>query len=83
MAQCYLESKLKLMVNSTKTHIAHSDVGIKFLGVVIYTKYTHIQKKKVVKLIWRYSMPTLHDDLRLVNVTEVQTGITVPELGVS
>ncbi|MGM0859101.1 MAG: group II intron reverse transcriptase/maturase, partial [Pseudomonadota bacterium] len=50
VAQCYLEGELKLTVNVTKTHIAHSDEGIKFLGVVIHTKYTRIQEKKVVKL---------------------------------
>tara|TARA_R110002049_G_scaffold114890_2_gene266365 strand:- start:77 stop:1354 length:1278 start_codon:yes stop_codon:yes gene_type:complete len=50
VAQCYLEVELKLTVNATKTHIAHSDEGIKFLGVVIHTKYTRIQEKKVVTL---------------------------------
>ncbi|UZJ42848.1 group II intron reverse transcriptase/maturase [Marinimicrobium sp. C6131] len=50
VAQGYLEGELKLRVNATKTHIAHSDEGVKFLGVVIHTKYTRIQDKKVVKL---------------------------------
>jgi group II intron reverse transcriptase/maturase len=50
VAQCYLEGELKLTVNATKTHIAHSDDGVKFLGVEIHTKYTRIQEKKVVKL---------------------------------
>src|SRR5690606_23017468 len=50
VAQHYLEDELKLTVNATKTHIAHSDEGVKFLGVVIHTKYTRIQEKKVVKL---------------------------------
>jgi len=50
VAQRYLEEELKLTVNVTKTHIAHSDEGVKFLGVVIYTNYTRIQDKKVVKL---------------------------------
>jgi group II intron reverse transcriptase/maturase len=50
VAQGYLEEALKLTVNATKTHIAHSDDGIKFLGVVIHTDYTHIQDKKVLKL---------------------------------
>ena len=50
VAQSYLEDELKLTVNATKTHIAHSDDGVKFLGVVIHTKYTRIQDKKVVKL---------------------------------
>ena len=50
VARHYLEEELKLTVNATKTHIAHSGDGVKFLGVVIYTKYTRIQDKKVVKL---------------------------------
>jgi RNA-directed DNA polymerase len=50
VARSYLEGELKLTVNATKTHIAHSDEGVKFLGVVIYTNYTRIQDKKVVKL---------------------------------
>ena len=47
VAQSYLEGKLKLTVNATKTHIAHSDEGVKFLGVVIHMNYTRIQDKKV------------------------------------
>ncbi|MFC1507992.1 group II intron maturase-specific domain-containing protein, partial [Pseudomonadota bacterium] len=39
---------LKLKVNEHKTHIAHSDEGIKFLGVVIGTQYTQIQEKKFI-----------------------------------
>ncbi|KXO06852.1 Retron-type RNA-directed DNA polymerase [Marinobacter excellens LAMA 842] len=50
VAQSYLEGELKLTVNATKTHIANSDEGVKFLGVVIYTNYTRIQDKKVVTL---------------------------------
>ena len=50
VAQSYLEDELKLTVNATKTHIAHSDEGVTFLGVVLYTHYTRIQDKKVVKL---------------------------------
>lgn len=49
-ARRYLENELKLTVNTTKTHIAHSDEGVKFLGVVIHSKYTRIQGKKVVRL---------------------------------
>jgi len=45
VAQSYLEDELKLTVNATKTHIAHSDDGVKFLGVVIHTKYTRIQQE--------------------------------------
>jgi len=50
VAQGYLEGELKLTVNTTKTHIVHSDEGVKFLGVVIHTKYTRIQEKKVSRL---------------------------------
>jgi RNA-directed DNA polymerase len=34
-------------VNERKTHIAHSDTGIKFLGVIIGSNYTRIQEKKL------------------------------------
>jgi len=47
VARRYLEEKLKLTVNVTKTHIAHSGEGVKFLGVTIHTGYTRIQDKKV------------------------------------
>ena len=50
VAKEYLEVDLKLTVNIEKTHIAHSDEGIKFLGVVIATWRTRIQEKKLVKL---------------------------------
>lgn len=42
-----LEKKLKLKVNPSKSHIAHSDVGVKFLGVEIGSYYTRIQPKKL------------------------------------
>lgn len=42
-----LEGKLKLSVNTEKTHITHSDDGVKFLGVEIRTKRTRIQPKKL------------------------------------
>ena len=42
-----LEEDLKLTVNRTKTHIAHSDEGVKFLGVEIGSRYTRIQEKKL------------------------------------
>lgn len=42
-----LEKDLKLKVNRSKTHIAHSDAGIKFLGVEIGSRFTRIQKKKL------------------------------------
>lgn len=42
-----LEKELKLTVNQTKSHIAHSDDGVKFLGVEIGSQYTRIQAKKL------------------------------------
>ena len=42
-----LEKDLKLTVNRTKTHIAHSDDGIRFLGVEIGSRFTRIQEKKL------------------------------------
>lgn len=42
-----LERELKLTVNRDKTHIAHSDDGIRFLGVKIGTQYTRVQEKKL------------------------------------
>lgn len=43
----FLEEKLKLTVNQSKSHIAHSDEGVKFLGVEIGSQYTRIQPKKL------------------------------------
>ena len=42
-----LEQQLKLTINRDKTHIAHSDEGIKFLGVEMGSDYTRIQSKKL------------------------------------
>jgi len=50
VATDYLEDDLKLTVNRRKTHIAHSDTGVKFLGVELYTGYTRIQDKNVQAL---------------------------------
>jgi group II intron reverse transcriptase/maturase len=50
VAKGYLEEELKLTVNTLKTHIAHSDDGVKFLGVEIFTRHTRIQGKKVQAL---------------------------------
>lgn len=47
VATQYLEQELRLTVNEVKTHIAHSDDGIKFLGVEIFTAHTRIQEKKL------------------------------------
>lgn len=45
-----LEKELKLQVNREKTHIAHSEEGVKFLGVEIGSRYTRIQRTKVANL---------------------------------
>ena len=42
-----LEEDLKLTVNTEKTHIAHSDKGVKFLGVEIGSQFTRLQEKKL------------------------------------
>lgn len=42
-----LEKDLKLTVNRDKTHIAHSDDGVKFLGVVIGSRFTRLQENKL------------------------------------
>ena len=42
-----LEKDLKLTVNTEKTHIAHSDKGVKFLGVEIGSQFTRLQEKKL------------------------------------
>ncbi|MFT7009063.1 MAG: RNA-directed DNA polymerase [Colwellia sp.] len=47
VASNLLEVPLKFKVNERKTHIAHSDTGVKFLGVVIYTNSTSMQEKKL------------------------------------
>lgn len=56
VSKAYLEKELELTVNKEKTHITHSDEGVKFLGVEIFTDYTRIQKKKLqalkVKVKW-------------------------------
>ena len=50
VATSLLEKDLKLTVNRNKTHLAHSDNGVKFLGVEIRSVYTRIQEKKLKKL---------------------------------
>lgn len=47
VASDILEKTLKLKVNEGKTHIAHSDMGIKFLGVIIGSNYTRIQESRL------------------------------------
>ncbi len=62
-ATVFLEHQLKLTVNQKKTHLVHSNTGVKFLGVVLHTRYTRIQDKKVsafkakVKAITRRNSP--------------------------
>lgn len=69
-----LEQDLKLTVNTKKTHIAHSDEGIKFLGVEIGSRYTRIQEKKlkgfkekVKQLTKRNSGMNLDDIIKRLN----------------
>lgn len=50
VATAYLEGDLKLTVNRSKTHLAHSREGIAFLGVVIHRDYTRIQMTKLKEL---------------------------------
>ena len=62
-ATAFLEGSLKLTVNQKKTHLIHSDFGVKFLGVIIHTNYTRIQDKKLqrfkakIKAITRRNSP--------------------------
>jgi len=62
-AKKYLENELGLKVNTEKTHIVHSISGVKFLGVVIHSSYTRIQRKKIkefkgkIKKITRRNSP--------------------------
>lgn len=46
-ATLFLEGDLKLTINRQKTHIVHSDEGVKFLGVIIHTNRTLIQEDKI------------------------------------
>ena len=43
-----LEKELKLTVNQSKSHIAHREAEVKFLGVEIGSRYTRIQAKKLI-----------------------------------
>src|SRR5699024_417432 len=65
----YLEDELKLTVNRDKTHVAHSQDGIAFLGVVMHTRYTRIQGQKLEGL-----------KAKLKAITRRNTGQTLPEL---
>ncbi len=68
-AKAYLEGELKLTVNATKTHIAHSDDGVKFLGVSIFTDRTQIQEKKLRAL-----------KAKVRSLTRRNTAVTLPEI---
>lgn len=50
-ATSILEGELRLLVNRSKTHIVHSDNGVKFLGVAIGSRYTRIQAPKLTQLM--------------------------------
>jgi RNA-directed DNA polymerase len=58
-----LEGKLRLTVNTEKTHLVHAFRGVKFLGIEIGLQWIRIQSKKVaafkakVKAITRRSSP--------------------------
>jgi hypothetical protein len=49
VARRILERALRLRVNERKTRIVHSRVGVPYLGVIIGSRYTHIQDEKVRK----------------------------------
>lgn len=46
-AEKVLEEEMGLKVNREKTHITELEQGVKYLGVVIFPRYTLIQEKKV------------------------------------
>ena len=54
-AKKILEKDFKLQVNQKKTHLAHSDDGIQFLGVEIDSQFTWLQKKSPKTLSRRSS----------------------------
>jgi group II intron reverse transcriptase/maturase len=58
VASGYLEGELKLAVNESKTHVAYSGEGVKFLGVEILTGYTRIQAVKVQRFQQRVKQLT-------------------------
>ncbi len=69
VASSYLEGDLLLTVNREKTHITHSWKGVKFLGVLIHSTFTRIQKGKIksfkekVKAITRRNVPVNLDEV--------------------
>ena len=64
-----LEKDLKLTVNRAKTHIAHSNDGVKFLGVEIGSRHTRIQEKKLKGLKQKVRQLTKRNGGK--NLTEV------------
>mgnify|MGYP000270937236 CR=1 FL=1 len=64
-----LEKDLKLTVNRDKTHIAHSNDGVKFLGVEIGSRHTRIQEKKLKGLKHKVRQLTKRNGGK--NLTEV------------
>lgn len=63
VASHILEGDLKLIVNRDKTHITTAGIGVKFLGVIIGSRHTRIDPKKIaafklkVKQITRRNSP--------------------------
>jgi len=47
VAKTFLEGDLRLGINEAKSRIGHSSLGVKFLGVVIYSGYTIIHPKRL------------------------------------
>lgn len=56
-----LEKQLKLTINREKTHIAHSDNGVKFLGVEIGSRHTRIQGSKLNALKQKVKLLTVRN----------------------
>ena len=46
-AALFLQRQLDLSINQEKTHIVHSDMGVRFLGVEIFSRFTRIQGGKL------------------------------------
>lgn len=67
VTQAYLEQHLKLQVNEAKTHIIHSDDGVRFLGVEIFTDYTRIQDQKLNHLKHKVKKLTKRNTVRGVS----------------
>ncbi len=63
VARNYLEGELRLRVNERKSRIVHSSKGVRYLGVIIESRYTRLQNEKVrefkdkVKHITRRNSP--------------------------